>query len=199
MAFKTFTVGEVLEAAEVNDYLMKQSVIVCTSGTRPSSPVEGMTIYETDTNAVRIHDGTDWFQVIHVGAWTAFTPTWTGASSNPAIGNGSLQGAYKQTGRIMNFRMSMIAGSTTTFGSGAWSFALPSAFPVLGNTCASAFAEDSSTSNRYGGAAWLEPSVDTVYRIALGSGGNVGVSSTVPFTWATGDVLLITGAYETDI
>lgn len=60
MAFKTFTAGSVLTAADVNDYLMEQVVIACTSGTRPGSPNEGMTIYETDTDRYAVHNGTDW-------------------------------------------------------------------------------------------------------------------------------------------
>jgi len=60
VAFKTFNVGDVLTASDANTYLMKQAVIVCTSGTRPSSPVEGMTIYETDTDNMITYDGTGW-------------------------------------------------------------------------------------------------------------------------------------------
>jgi hypothetical protein len=60
VGFKTFTVGEVLTAADVNDYLMEQGVIVCTSGTRPASPHEGMFIYETDTNLYRTYTGAAW-------------------------------------------------------------------------------------------------------------------------------------------
>ena len=55
MAFKTFADAATLPAADLNTYLMKQAVIVCTSGTRPSSPVEGMTIYETDTDSLKIY------------------------------------------------------------------------------------------------------------------------------------------------
>src|ERR1044072_1879724 len=39
---------------------MNQSVIVCTSGTRPSSPGAGMTIYETDTDLYRRWTGAAW-------------------------------------------------------------------------------------------------------------------------------------------
>lgn len=60
MAFKTFTAGSVLTAADVNDYLMEQTVISCTSGTRPASPNEGMTIYETDTNRYMFYNGAAW-------------------------------------------------------------------------------------------------------------------------------------------
>ena len=67
MAFKTFTAGSVLTAADVNDYLMKQTVIVCTSGTRPGSPNEGMTIFETDTNRLQIYTGSAWSPVASTG------------------------------------------------------------------------------------------------------------------------------------
>jgi hypothetical protein len=60
MPIKTFTVGSVLTASDVNTYLMNQSVIVCTSSTRPASPVEGMTIYQTDTDNQWFYDGAAW-------------------------------------------------------------------------------------------------------------------------------------------
>ena len=66
MAFKAFVPGATLTAAEVNTYLAKQSVIVCTSTTRPSSPPEGMTIYETDTDKL----------LTYTTATTGWQPPW---------------------------------------------------------------------------------------------------------------------------
>lgn len=60
MPFKTFVAGETLTSSDVNTYLAKQAVIVCTSGTRPGAPVEGMCIYETDTDRLLSYDGTTW-------------------------------------------------------------------------------------------------------------------------------------------
>jgi hypothetical protein len=60
VAFKTFTNGSVLTDADLNDYLMKQAVISCTSGTRPSSPPEGMLVYETDTDVISVYKGAAW-------------------------------------------------------------------------------------------------------------------------------------------
>lgn len=68
MPIKTFAIGDVLTASDVNTYLMRQAVISCTSGTRPSSPADGWTIYETDTDLVRIHNGSTW--VIVAGGHT---------------------------------------------------------------------------------------------------------------------------------
>jgi len=39
VAFKTFADGVALPAADINTYLAKQAVIVCTAGTRPASPI----------------------------------------------------------------------------------------------------------------------------------------------------------------
>lgn len=62
--FKTFSAGDVLTASDVNGYLMKQAVIICTSGTRPASPHEGMLIYETDTNHFRHYNGSAWVSIL---------------------------------------------------------------------------------------------------------------------------------------
>lgn len=64
MAYKTFVAGEILTAADLMTYLMNQTVIVCTSGTRPSSPAAGRTIYETDTDRLMIHDGSGWAEAL---------------------------------------------------------------------------------------------------------------------------------------
>jgi hypothetical protein len=64
--FKTFTAGAVLTASDVNTYLAKQAVVVCTSTTRPTSPPEGMAIYETDTDKV----------LVYTTATTGWQPPW---------------------------------------------------------------------------------------------------------------------------
>jgi hypothetical protein len=63
MGYKTWANEEVLASADVNNLLMKQTVIVCTSGTRPGSPPEGMLIYETDTDTYRGYDGSAWQEI----------------------------------------------------------------------------------------------------------------------------------------
>jgi hypothetical protein len=60
MSIKTWSTGEVLTASDVNTYLMRQVIITCTSSTRPSSPVEGMHIWETDTLKGYVYDSSAW-------------------------------------------------------------------------------------------------------------------------------------------
>src|SRR5512143_2920931 len=56
--FKDFTT-EVLTSNDVDNYLMKQANIQCTSATRPTG-VEGMCIYETDTDRHWVYSGSAW-------------------------------------------------------------------------------------------------------------------------------------------
>lgn len=56
---------------------------------------------------------------------TAYTPTWTGSSVNPAIGNGTLAGHYFAVGKCVLIRIGLVIGSTTTLGTGTWALSLP--------------------------------------------------------------------------
>lgn len=128
------------------------------------------------------------------GAWTAYTPTWT-ATTNPAIGNGTLTGAYVQFGKTVHFRFKLLFGSTTTSGSGAWVFGLPVA-AIDGSNYGvnlAGYAEDAGTAgyNIAGGrTVW-----DAGILLHVGTTGN-GYSGTSPFTFGTSDFLSVTGTYE---
>lgn len=86
---KVFTAGEVLTAANVNGYLMDQSVMVFDSSAARSSaiptPSEGMVAYLTDTNALQVY-GTAWADVapaVTVPTFTSSTAvTYTVANSD---------------------------------------------------------------------------------------------------------------------
>lgn len=127
-----------------------------------------------------------------VPTWTSYSPSWGGSVSNPSIGNGTLTGLYTKVGKLVHVRIALAIGSTSTGGSGRWTFSLP--FAPAAQQCLAAVAEDTSAATRYGGAAWITPGTG-VFAVALGSG-NGGVASTVPFTWANGDQLYISGSYE---
>lgn len=62
--FKTFTTGEVLLAADVNTYLMQQTVMVfddaSARATAIPTPSEGMFSYLKDTNLTYRYDGSAW-------------------------------------------------------------------------------------------------------------------------------------------
>lgn len=124
--------------------------------------------------------------------WTPYTPTWTGGT--PAIGNGTLAGAYIQIGKFVVFRINMVAGSTTTFGSGAWTIGLPvSSNVATGQRVGGATLNDSSaTTNRMGRSVYT----NGVQGVALVDEATTRVGSATPFAWATGDQWTVEGVYE---
>lgn len=64
MSRKIFTAGEVLAAADVNSFLMDQSVMSFASSaartTAIPSPVEGMVTYLEDSNNISVYNGSSW-------------------------------------------------------------------------------------------------------------------------------------------
>lgn len=63
--FKTFATGEVLTAANVNTYLMQQTVMVFDDATARTTALganvsEGMLSYLKDTNQVEVYNGSSW-------------------------------------------------------------------------------------------------------------------------------------------
>ena len=55
----------------------------------------------------------------------AYTPVWAASGTQPAIGNGSLLGYFSISGRVMIISISQTMGSSTTYGTGTYSWSLP--------------------------------------------------------------------------
>lgn len=115
--------------------------------------------------------------------------TWSAASVAPAIGNGTLTSNYDIVDGLCHYTISLKAGSTTTFGTGEWSFSVPFAATV--STVGSVWALDSGTAY-YIGACRIVSGGTT---LACYNNSASSFSPTVPFTWAADDELLITLAY----
>jgi len=115
-------------------------------------------------------------------AWTSYTP----ATSNLTIGNGTLTGFFKQIGKTTFFRASFILGSTSAISNDA-AIGGPAA-AASGAGLGSAYFVDVSTSNQYVG--WYAGGVPR-YQSTFGT-----LTATNPFTWATGDSIVIWGSYE---
>jgi len=129
-----------------------------------------------------------------------YTPTWTGAGSNPAIGNGSITGRYYLIGKLSFVTIKVVMGSTTTYGTGAWYFSLPSTPATFGNQMGSARVLDSGTGFFQGvavtvgdGTARVQATVGTAATDATAN-----IDSARPMTWANGDELYLTITYLTN-
>ena len=66
--FKTFSVGEVLTANNVNTYLMQQSVMVfadaAARSTAITAPSEGMVTFLSDSNTLWYYNGSAWTEIV---------------------------------------------------------------------------------------------------------------------------------------
>lgn len=132
-----------------------------------------------------------------LGAWLAYNPVWSSSGTQPALGNGILQGSWKRIGKVCHVRIRLTPGSTTTFGSGVWQFSLPFAAANIGG------AEWFGTSKHNNGATTkLGAIVPTIAAAAanvipVNGGDGSSVTATSPATWANGDNLKMQFTYET--
>lgn len=79
MPFKDFAAGDILTAADVDDYLMRQTVMTFDDSTARGTALgtavltEGMVSYLKDTNTLQYYDGSAWADVSNPGDITAVT------------------------------------------------------------------------------------------------------------------------------
>jgi hypothetical protein len=130
--------------------------------------------------------------------WSAYTPVWTAAAVNPALGDGTLVGTFERHGKTINATIKLTIGTTTTFGTGAYRISLP-------------WRAGTSSGVVWTGSIWATD-LGTVYKVGtcyvasagtylefIFEGTTVPASATVPFTWATGDQLVTTITYQCGI
>jgi hypothetical protein len=130
------------------------------------------------------------------GKSTSWTPTWGIVSGTaPTLGNGSLTGKYARIGDFVYFTINLIMGSTTTFGSGGYTFSLP-------------FAMTDSTNGIGGNAAALDAGVawyrgfvpNTIEngftdKFVLINDAGTTIQNSQPFTFGNTDSIKIVGSY----
>lgn len=127
------------------------------------------------------------------GAWTSYSPTWTGSTTNPTLGSHTITAAYMQFGKTVRGRIRIVFGSSN-FGSGTYEFGLPVTAAGGFNTNAMIVAScyDSSGPGRASRTGYLQSS--TSFRLQSEAGTQLAHNS--PWTWAVNDVLVIDFSYE---
>lgn len=131
--------------------------------------------------------------LIDSGDWTAFTPTLSGGW---ALGNSTYDAAYTQVGRLIAFYAQITIGSTATKGTGLTA-ALPVEAVIAPYTINARFVDTGTAS--YPGVVGTTTTTTAVLAAILASGTygqNANITSTVPFTWVTGDQIFYGGFYE---
>lgn len=148
---------------------------------------EDVALTATSTELNNLHSKT-----LNLGAWTSFTPSWT----NLTVGSGTNVGYYCQIGKTILYRISLTFAANTSVSSFIYC-----AFPVTTNL--------TSPYIQYGRVTFYDTSSD-VFNFGIHWGDNevstlnaastyllkAGANATVPFTFATGDIITIEGEYE---
>jgi hypothetical protein len=165
------------------------------------SPSEGTVSYLQDSNLLSIHDGASWTSSLPIGAWTAFTPTWSGGLT---VGNGVYNTShYALIGKTVHVAIDLTLGTTSAI-TGDIQLDVPT---IIGRKNVQStgsyylFFFDVGVGNY---AAVVIPSSGANTRfllryLAVGGAGPVGaatVSATLPFTWGNTDRISFGGTWE---
>ncbi|WP_060952388.1 hypothetical protein [Streptomyces hygroscopicus] len=153
---------------------------------------------ETVTAAIMNQEIRDQFSSMFA-AWTTYTPTWTAANTNPSLGNGTLIGRYLKVGLTCTAHINLTMGSSTTYGSGNYSWALP--FPSANTGCTYiGHAHLLSGSTRWMGQFVISPASTTASPFFPANATTTTAAfmqATVPTVLAATHQLRITVTYET--
>ena len=128
-----------------------------------------------------------------IGTWQTFTPVFQFG----AIGNGTAAGFYCQVNDLVFIRGEFTLGSTSTVSSG---FSLEA--PINGDTTTgteywgSCLYGDASAGNEYLGSMGTFAANRLRFYVWTSSTNWTVTSATLPFTWATGDVVRWQGVYK---
>jgi hypothetical protein len=106
MAYKVFSNGSVLNASDLNDYLMNQSVMVFSSSTTRAAaltaPVEGMLTWLQDVNRYQFYDGSAWVDL------TDEASGWSDKAANYSIVAADLGTTIRSTGSAITITINNV-------------------------------------------------------------------------------------------
>lgn len=119
-----------------------------------------------------------------------YTPTWAASGDAPSIEDGSLSGAYWREGQLLRVQINFTAGSSTTFGTGTYTFSVPKTAGRLATGTVRML--DSGTAF-YVGVAQITNGTAVVHFYGNAAGTQAGQTS--PFTWANGDSFILDIVY----
>lgn len=128
------------------------------------------------------------------GAYSSYVPVWASSGTAVALGNGTIAGSYLQVGKFVHGTVTLTFGTTTTFGTGAYTLTLPvaatgSALMPVGNVAAL----DAGIATYIGSAQWTSGVIVQLTNLAVPI---VAYTPTVPFTFGSGDGIILNFSYQ---
>lgn len=127
-------------------------------------------------------------------AWNGASTSWSPSVFNLTLGNGTLAGSYVKIGKLVHARLLITLGSTSSV---AGTFVISAPTTANGFINANVNYEDAGV-NVYPG--FYEQFMNDLY-LRAGTATttyvtNAALSSTIPFTWGSGDKIYLAMTYE---
>lgn len=178
--------GQTIDAADYNTPI--NTIVSEINGSLDSDNIAASGVVP---NNLMTGTGTSW-------AWQSWTPTWTSLT----VGSGTLSAKYVQIGKTVHFRIIFEYGSGSSVGSNPTftlpvthvSYTTPGSFLQIGyGECYNVGVASYNTAIRLNST--------TVCQLYVLNGSTTvvqptAITSTSPFTWASGDGFAIQGTYE---
>ena len=153
---------------------------------------DGALWYDTTTSSEWRRVAGAW--VNQDAGWNAYTTTWGAQVTAPSLGNGILDARYTQRGKTVTFSIELTTGSTTTYGTGIYTFTLPVASRAIPITGIFRAAGMGMQSTRYPLLAYgISP---THFRMIRTDTLQEVNQSGLGAAWGSGDFLSVFGTYE---
>lgn len=129
-----------------------------------------------------------------LGAWTNYTPTWTGTTTNPTLGSTTISGRYKEldeTTILVQINIAITTGGAWNAGSGGYIFSLPAGVTAAGAgtrvQIGTAHVLDNGTAH-FAGVCKVVGGQTTIGETVIADATSSRLlGATLPVTWATGD------------
>lgn len=146
---------------------------------------------------VSVNAGTRGLASMLNGNYQTYNVSWTAASANPSLGNGTLVGQWSQAAGLVFFNIYLLGGSSTTGGTGNYALSLPvAAKSVAGGAPAGSYSGILDHSGAAPGmASGVVASGASVIGISGGSGYiAVAVGTSGVVQWSSSSPFAISGA-----
>ena len=185
MPKKTFTPGEILTSADVNDFLMDQTVMTFADGSARSvalpEPTEGMVTYLDTNNKLSVYDGANWLESDPIEK-SLLTTTGdiiyaSGAGTPVRLGIGTDTQVLTVSGGLPSWQ-------TGGGGGGGGTFYLASTPGIFVVSLSAGFYEGSSSVNSRIGSIMVGEPVRPTYSGAITE---IEIGMPTPTTWTTRD------------
>jgi hypothetical protein len=122
-------------------------------------------------------------------ALASYVPVWFTSGVAPVLGNGTIAGRFRKVGLDTFIQVMLTMGTTTTYGTGFFAFDLAgTANAAATDALGSARLFDTSAGTHYSATCVVGAGVNFA-KLLFGSSGEI--TGTVPFTFATGDVVAL--------